>query len=222
MASGHWTIGRSRERGAAGGVRWLRRIVALAVGVLLLGLLALVGPALFIDLATAGARYDSATAVPHADTAIVFGAGLTPEGKPTPLLADRVHAAVQLYQAGTVKRLLMSGDGESLGHNEPAAMTAQAEAEGVPAAAIVRDPGGVRTYDSCARAHDLFGVRSAVVVSQSYHLPRAVYTCRSLGIKASGYSFARVAYADDLELRAREIVSLDVAFWQLLGHKIGL
>ena len=222
MASGHWTIGRSRERSAGSGARWLRRAALLAIGGLLLAGFALVGPALFIDLATEGARYDDAAAVPHADTAIVFGAGLTPDGRPTALLADRVHAAVQLYEAGTVRRLLLSGDGESIGHDEPAAMAAQAEAEGVPAAAVTKDPGGVRTYDSCARAHDLFGVRSAVVVSQSYHLPRAIYTCRSLGISTSGYSFARVAYADDLQLRAREVVSLDVAFWQLLGHKFGL
>jgi vancomycin permeability regulator SanA len=222
MASGHWTIERSRGQSASSGVRWLRRALVLAIGVVGLGLVALAAPALFIDLVTEGARYDNAIAVPRADTAIVFGAGLTPDGRPTALLADRVHAAVQLYQAGTVKQLLMSGDGESIGHDEPAAMAAQAEAEGVPASVIRSDPGGVRTYDSCARAHDLFGVRSAVVVSQSYHLPRAVYTCRSLGIITSGYSFARVAYADDEELRAREVVSLDVAFWQLLGHKLGL
>jgi vancomycin permeability regulator SanA len=222
VSSGNWVIERAHGVQARSGARWLRRAVLLLAGGVLLAALALIGPAWYIDLSTAGARYDNPADVPPAATAIVFGAGLLPDGRPSPLLADRVHAAVQLYQVGKVTHLLLSGDGESPGHDEPAAMAAQAESEGVPASAISEDPGGVRTYDSCSRAHDLFGVRSAVVVSQSYHLPRAVYTCRGLGIDASGYSFARVAYADDFGLRVREVLSRDRAFWQLLGHKIGL
>src|SRR5579875_481826 len=133
------------ERESRRGGRRLRGCLTAVVVLLAIVVLAIVGPALYVALVTSGARYDDPARIPPADTAIVFGAGLTPDGKPTPLLADRVHAAVQLYEAGTVKRLLLSGDGESIGHDEPAAMAAQAEAEGVPAAVITRDPGGVRT-----------------------------------------------------------------------------
>jgi len=210
------------ERESRRGGRRLRGCLTAVVVLLAIVVLAIVGPALYVALVTSGARYDDPARIPPAETAIVFGAGLTPDGRPTPLLSDRVHAAVQLYKAGKVHTLLMSGDGESPGHDEPAAMARQAESEGVPVAAIRRDPGGVRTYASCARAHDLFGVRRAIVVSQSYHLPRAIYTCRSLGIATTGYSFARVAYADDLALRAREVLSIDYTFWELLGHRLGL
>jgi vancomycin permeability regulator SanA len=213
---------RQGEHSAQRGGRRLRGCLTVVAVLLALIVLAFVGPALYVAIVTRGARYDDPARIPPAETAIVFGAGLTPDGRPTPLLSDRVHAAVQLYKAGKVRTLLMSGDGESPGHDEPAAMARQAESEGVPAAAILRDPGGVRTYASCARAHDIFGVRRAIVVSQSYHLPRVIYTCRSLGIATAGYSFARVAYADDLALRAREVISLDYTFWELLKHKLGL
>lgn len=222
MSTRSLTTRARRGRRPAAAPHWGRRLLLVGAALLLVAVLALVGPALYVYARTDARRYDAVTRVPPAEAAIVFGAGLTASGKPSPLLADRVHAAVQLYQAGVVKRLLLSGDGESAGHDEPGAMAKQARAEGVPATALVEDPAGVRTYDSCARAYKLFGVRSAVVVSQSYHLPRAVYTCRALGIEANGYSFARVAYADDFELRAREVLSLDHAFWQLLGHRLGL
>ena len=100
-----------------------------------------------------------------------------------------------------------------------AAMARQAQAEGVPAAAIRRDPGGVHTTASCARAHAVYGVSSAVAVSQSYHLPRAIFTCRRFGIHTVGFSFARTPYGGDPELRLREIVSLNVAWWKLLAQR---
>jgi vancomycin permeability regulator SanA len=196
------------------------RLIAGAGLLAVLALLLLLGPAAWIVLDTEGLRYDAPNAVPVSDAAIVFGAGLLPDGSPSPLLADRVHAAVLLYRAGRVKRLILSGDGVSPGHDEPAAMTRLAEAEGVPAAAIVRDPEGLHTYDTCSRAWSVYGVRTAVAVSQSYHLPRAIYTCRALGISTTGFSFARVAYGGSPAVRAREVVSLDLAWWQmLLDHK---
>lgn len=179
-------------------------------------LVLLLGPAAWVYWRTSGQRYDSVQAVPRSEVALVFGAGLQPDGTPTPILADRIHAAVLLYRAGKVQRLLLSGDGSTPGHDEPAAMARQARAEGVPDAAIQRDPGGLRTYDSCVRAHDRFHVRSAVAVSQSYHLPRAILICQHAGIRTTGFSFARVPYGGEPALRAREVLSLDVAWWQML------
>jgi len=200
----------------------LRRALLALAALLSVALFALFGPAAWIFWRTDAQRYSDPSRVPPADAALVFGAGLLPDGRPQPLLADRIHAAVLLYQAGKVRRLLLSGDGLSPGHDEPAAMAQQAEAEGVPASALVEDPGGVRTYVSCERAHDDFGVRSAVAVSQSYHLPRAIYTCESLGIRTTGFSFARTAYSSDLGLRARELLSLDLAWWQLTLKRFGV
>jgi vancomycin permeability regulator SanA len=192
-----------------------RRLLVAAGAVLLVGLLAVIGPPFWIIWRTGDQRFSEPSTVPAADVALVFGAGLQPDGTPQPLLADRIHAAVLLWQARRVKRLLLSGDGLSPGHDEPAAMAKQAMSEGVPAEALQRDPAGLHTYESCMRAHDDFGVRSAVVVSQSYHLPRAIYTCEHAGIRTYGFSFARTAYSADVSLRLREFFSLDAAWWEL-------
>jgi vancomycin permeability regulator SanA len=127
--------------------------------------------------------------------ALVLGAGLRSDGRPTGLLARRLDLAAELYRRGTVQAVLASGarivDSNERGsrngvYDEPAAMRAHLIATGVPAAKIVSDPAGFRTWDSCIRAHDVFGVRAAVVVTQNFHLPRAVALCRAADIDAIG------------------------------------
>lgn len=119
-------------------------------------------------------------------TAIVFGAGIR-GNQPTPILRDRINAAVDLYRQGKVQKLLMSGDNRQVDHNEPDVMTRYAIRQGVPAAAIVQDFGGRTTYDTCYRARNIFRVRDAVLVTQNYHLPRALYISRGLGMNVQGY-----------------------------------
>ncbi|MGC9502943.1 MAG: SanA/YdcF family protein [Baaleninema sp.] len=119
--------------------------------------------------------------------AIVFGAGVWDDGTPTPMLADRVLAGVALYQRGTVEKLLMSGDNRSPDYNEVDAMRRYAEARGVPREDIWLDRLGLSTYDTCVRAQREFGIDRAVLVTQRYHLPRAVYIARHLGIDAVGF-----------------------------------
>lgn len=121
-----------------------------------------------------------------ARVAIVFGAGLQRDGKPSPVLQDRVSTAVNLYQEGKVEKLLMSGDNRFIDYNEPGAMRAFAMEQGVPQEDIVLDFAGRRTYDTCYRAFHIFGVKNAVLVTQRYHLPRALLTCNAIGIDASG------------------------------------
>jgi len=125
---------------------------------------------------------------PNAPIAIVFGAGLRWNGTPTPVLYDRVATGVQLYQAGKVPELLMSGSRFSEGYDEPAAMKELAISLGVPAQAILTDSGGTRTLTTCLRALTEFGIQQALLVSQSYHLPRALATCDGLGLSAVGVS----------------------------------
>ncbi len=210
---------RPRRVGVSHRLITLPRLLLLATVAALALLLALAGPPLWLIWRSADVRYDEPQNVPPQQAAIVFGAGLKLDGTPSALLSDRIHAAVLLYHGGKVRTLLMSGDGGAAEHDEPAAMARQAEAEGVPASAILQDPGGVHTYASCQRAHDLFGVTSAVAVSQSYHLPRAIYTCSRLGIHTVGFSLARTPYGGDAMLRLREFVSLDATWWELLLRK---
>jgi vancomycin permeability regulator SanA len=134
--------------------------------------------------------WDDATDVPARPVAIVFGTRVEPDGTLSPRLADRVGAAVDLYRAGRVQRLIMTGDRHPPDYDEVAAMRSTAVAAGVPDAAISLDPAGLDTYDSCVRAHAGYEVRAAVLVTQAYHLPRALYLCRQQGIDAVGLAVA--------------------------------
>ena len=124
--------------------------------------------------------------VPARSAAIVFGAGLWRDGSPTPVLRDRVAAAAQLYFAGKAEKLIMSGGNPTIDYDEPGAMRTYALSLGVPDEAIVLDYAGRRTYDTCYRALYIFGLRQATLVTQGFHLPRALYLCNKLGIDGVG------------------------------------
>jgi vancomycin permeability regulator SanA len=153
---------------------------------------------------------------PQRSVAIVFGAGVRADGTLTAALADRVATAVALYRAGKVSRLLMSGDSSRPGYDEPAAMRRYALELGVPATAIDRDPAGLHTYQTCRNARSTFAVSDALLVSQGYHLPRAIYTCRRLGIDAVGVAADRQRYQRYAWYLLREQGSRARAFVQLL------
>ena len=149
--------------------------------------------------------------------AIVFGAGLWHDGTPTPVLRDRVATAVDLYLAGKVGKLLMSGDNRVHNYNEPGAMRDYAISLGVPAEDIVLDYAGWRTYDTCYRARDIFGVQNAILVTQGFHLPRAIYTCNNLGVSASGVPADRRVYRRGSRAywNLREVFATNVALWEV-------
>ena len=136
----------------------------------------------------------SAEDVPARRVAIVFGAQVRPDGSLSFMLQDRVETAVELYRAGKVQKIIMSGDNRFEYYNEPAAMMAYAIERGVPAADIQPDYAGRRTYDTCYRARDVFLVDAPILVTQDFHLPRAILTCRALGLDAVGVSADRRWY----------------------------
>jgi vancomycin permeability regulator SanA len=160
----------------------LRRLLLLAVVLIALLLVALG----YVAETTAAFRFETASAVPPAPVAIVFGAGVRPDGRLSRMLADRVRGGVELYQAGRVTKLLMTGDNSRVDYDEVTAMKRYAVELGVPAEDVALDYAGFSTYESCYRARPIFGVTAAVLVTQRYHLPRAVYTCRQLGVAAVG------------------------------------
>jgi vancomycin permeability regulator SanA len=123
---------------------------------------------------------------PAEPVAIVFGAGLLRDGSPTLVLRDRVATAAQLYQEGKVQMLLLSGDNSEPYYNEPQAMYNYGLQLGVPPSAMVLDYAGRRTYDTCLRAKEIFGVTDALLVTQAYHLDRALLTCDVLGLNVQG------------------------------------
>ena len=171
-------------------IRFPWKVLAfVAGGVLLTGL-----PWIYVRLKTQSRIYRTAADAPDAPVAIVFGAGLYRDGTPMPVLADRVATAVDLYKAGKVRKLLLTGDNRFPEYNEPEAMRQYAISLGVPEADLVSDYAGRRTYDSCYRARYVFQVKKAILVSQEFHLPRAVYLCDQLGISAVGVAADRRAY----------------------------
>lgn len=161
-----------------------------AGGAIALVLLALLLVTLSIHVQTRSVRFTELEAVPSRPVAIVFGAGVWDDGTPTPMLADRVLAAVDLYQRKTVEQILMSGDNQTPDYNEVDAMIQLAERSGVPRAAILGDRLGLSTYETCRRARDHYDIREAVLVSQRYHLPRAIYIARQLDLDVVGYGVA--------------------------------
>ena len=166
-------------------MRWKRLIGGSLVVGAATASLAVGGANLWISRGSAGDRYAVADA-PTRPVALVLGAGLTASGAPTPYLAYRLDIAKQLFDEGKVEVLLVSGDNRTHSYDEPTAMADYLVAHGIPATKIVRDFAGRDTYDSCARAKRIFGVDALTVVTQDYHLPRAVATCRALGIDAIG------------------------------------
>lgn len=157
--------------------------------------------------------------VPARPVALVLGAGLWRDGSPTPVLRDRVAAAADLYLAGKVRKLLLSGDNRFVDYNEPGAMRQVALTLGVPDEDLVLDYAGRRTYDSCYRARAIFGVSQVVVVTQRFHLARAVYTCRALGLDAVGYPADRRIYPRGpyLYWNVRELLATFRALVDLYG-----
>ncbi len=155
--------------------------------------------------------------VPPSRAAIVFGAGLLRDGTPSPVLKDRVATSVNLYQAGKVEKILMSGDNRFVDYNEPAAMKEYAMSMGVPEDAIVLDYAGRRTYDTCYRAKEIFGLQEAIVVTQRYHLPRALFTCQEMGIMVKGVAAdLRQYHTHSLRFWSlRELPATLVAVWQV-------
>ena len=132
--------------------------------------------------------------LPPQPVAIVFGAGIWPDGSLSLILKDRLDAAINLYKAEKVQKLLFSGDNRIVEYNEPQKMLEYALANGVPRDAVVLDYAGRRTYDTCYRARDIFGISDAVVVTQRFHLPRTIETCQVLGLHVVGYIADRHSY----------------------------
>jgi SanA protein len=188
----------------------IARLLKIVIG---LGLVVLFLPRLITAIYSLPRSYSVENA-PARPVAVVFGAGLWWDGTPTTVLRDRIATAADLYFSGKVQKILMSGDNRFIDYNEPGAMRAYALTLGVPDSAIVLDYGGRRTYDTCYRAKDIFGVVSAILVTQNFHLPRALYTCNNLGLDAIGVSSDRRNYrlGSQLFWNLRELPATVTAF----------
>lgn len=202
--------------------RFLKMLLTILLVIVVLGVLLLAVSRLFTGLATRGKVY-TASEVPSHRVAIVFGAGLWRNGDPTPVLIDRVTTAANLYFAGKVEKLLFSGDNRFVDYNEPEAMRQLALSLGVPDKAIVRDYAGRRTYDTCYRAKAIFGVTQAILVTQAFHMPRALYLCNHLGVDSVGVESDLRIYRKSSMLywNMRELLATTAALWDVnISHPV--
>lgn len=193
----------------------LYALLAMGAAALILVLLAWAAERRLDRLSAAYIKSDVAQ-LPDIDTALVLGAApIGPEGGPNRYLEYRLDAAAELWRAGKVKRLIVSGDKRPPDYDEPAAMAAGLQRRGVPAAAILRDEEGVRTLASVQRAETAFGARRLIIVSQRFHLARAVFLARELGHEAWGYEARDVVRAYSLLTELRRYPSALRAYYDV-------
>lgn len=196
---------------------WLKRFIII---VILIGSLlsTVVGIVFYMKAAMDPLIYDISDIheVPEKPVAIVFGAAVNPNTNlPSDILADRIVTGIDLYKAGKVEKILMSGDNRVAHYNEPEIMKLFAMSYGVPEEDIVLDYAGRRTYDTCYRAKYVFQIEEAVLVTQRYHLYRALYTCNTIGVDSVGVDAARQVYVNQNLYNMREFAAQIVAFMQV-------
>ncbi len=165
--------------------RWPRLSKAVIGGAALL-LLVVAAANAYILLSTSGEATGNVADVPQTEVAIVPGALVQPDGRMSTMLGDRVEEAAALWHAGKVKKILVSGDHGSWKYDEPDTMRKALVRAGVPPRDVFEDHAGFDTWATMVRAHNVFGVRRAVVVTQGFHMARALYLADEAGIEATG------------------------------------
>ena len=141
------------------------------------------------------------------DCILVLGAGVRPDGTPSHMLEDRLRGAVALYKAGVSDVLLLSGDNSGEDYDEVSAMEKYCLENGVPESAIVRDDIGFSTSESVYNTVKTLGYRNIIVVTQEYHLYRAMYMIRRMGAEADGFATDYRAYSMQIKRDVREYVA---------------
>lgn len=199
-------------------MKWIWRILLTFLIIGVIGLISIYLINLHIHSVSDNKIQTSMTEIPTENPpriAIVFGAKVWDNGELSPVLYDRVLTAVELYRAGRVKKLLMSGDNPTENYDEPTAMKKTAIELGVPDEAIVLDFAGRRTYDTCYRAKEIFAIEKAILVTQEFHQARALYLCNNLGVDSIGITANRREYEGSDYWKFREFFSVASAWFEM-------
>ncbi len=198
------------------------KITALCI---LLGIIAFLGT-LFINIlmfATASGdiyTFDEVGGIEGSyECAIVLGCQVFPDGTPCIMLEDRLNTGAELYFKGKVKKILVSGDHGADRYDETNAMKNFLISRGIPSEDIFMDHAGFSTYDTMKRAKEVFGVKSAVIVTQKYHLYRAMYIGKANGIELCGVSASLRGYGGQLYYDVREYAARCKDFLMVLFNR---
>ncbi len=165
---------------------WMKRLfyfIVLSFGVLIIFILT---TNIVFYVGTKSYIYNDHTKAPKAEVVLIPGAAIFPDGTLSSIFRDRADMAIDLYRAGKVSKILVSGDNSTVSHNEVNPVRLYLISKGIPDQDIFLDHAGFDTYSTMYRARDIFGVSSVLITTQSFHLPRAVFIARQLGMKAYG------------------------------------
>ena len=186
---------------------YLKYLLAGGIALLAIGVLAVVVPNIVICASSSNRIFDRSEISEldkDFDCILVLGAGVYSDGTPTPMLNDRLVVACEAYEEGLSTRMIMSGDHINDDYNEPTAMKRFATEQGVESKVIFLDHAGINTYDSVYRAINMYGAKKILIVTQKYHLYRAIYLANSLGAEAYGVSSNLRSYTLQPKYTARE------------------
>lgn len=197
-----------------------KRWVKVASAALAASVLATLAPSAWMQATARSATFPTAETAPPRTIAIVPGAGVWADGTPSHILEDRLRCAETAYREGRVQGVLVTGDHGTTSYDETGTMARWLVARGMPKADVIEDHAGFRTMDSMHRARAVFGVRDAIVCTQAFHLPRALFLARSFGIDAVGVVADRRPYRAAAWSLVREAIARPVALVEvrLLGH----
>ena len=209
--------------------KWLKRGILALFCLGITGGLAVFGLSSFVKNRTADKIVNKTEAVKlDADCILVLGCGIRDDGTPSLMLRDRLETGAALYEAGAAPKLLMSGDHGRKDYDEVNLMKDYAMEKGIPSEDIFMDHAGFSTYDSMVRARDIFCAKTVVIVSQEYHLYRALYLAEKLGLEAYGVPALDVNYRGQAYREFREMLARSKDFCtaviqpqpKFLGEKI--
>ena len=191
----------------------MKKIISYIITIILVCTIMICSLSLYVKLKTRNRILElkDLKQVEEVDFILVLGAGVNGL-KPSPMLKDRLDASLKLYNKGISNKIIMSGDHGQDNYNEVKAMKTYGIEHEIPSENIFMDHAGFSTYDSIYRAKEIFGVKKVIIVSQEYHLYRALYIAESLGIEAYGYSSDTRKYKGNLKREIREILARDKDF----------
>lgn len=182
-----------------------RRAITLLVVTAVLGLVSIIAAGALINLTARGRTYSDVQLIPHRRVGLILGcAKILPGGYGNPFFQYRVAAAAELFRAGKIDYLLVSGDNHIHAYDEAKDMKNSLVDLGVPHERIYCDYAGFRTLNSVVRARDVFGQTEITIISQEFHNRRAIFIARHRGMDAIGFNAAEVDAYDSFKTRCRE------------------
>ena len=200
-------------------MRRLKKIILFSVIGLVLIIFCILGVEAIFQKQTDRFIYRNLSQLPSTETVIILGASVHADGQLSPILQDRVDTAIKLYKEGKVKNFLVTGDHRSDDYNEVAAMVGYLEENGINKSLVTSDHAGLDTYDSMYRAGKIFNIKDAVVVTQEFHLPRALFIASNLGFDYKGFPADQRSYQTEYRLKQREKLANLKALWEVLLKK---